>query len=746
MSAHTLGVVGAGNMGSGIAQKIATEGFRVVLVDVDEERAARGLAAIDRTLAEAVARRVMTADRAAAARARVQPTTRLEELADADVVIEAVFEDLALKQDVFRRLDVICRPGAILATNTSSFLVAEIASAVQRPSRVLGLHYFYHPAKNHLVEVIAGAATDPDVYRRAWALQEELRKIPIASRDAYGFIVNRFFVVWMMEAVRMLDEGVANAATIDAVAKAAFGIGMGPFELMNVTGIPIAFHASTTIGQGYGLVYGPPESLRRQLELGTLWRLDGAIDASAHDRVVERLLAITFLVAAALVDEGVGTREDTDLGARVGLRWAAGPFELMNRHGTAKALDLVSALASRWNVPVPRSLEEAGRTNSSFPLALVRVEGPSEGGHYVRAGVEGPLEGGRHVPGDAQRASRAGHGGVGGPPEGGRHVPGDAQRASRAGHGGVASGSSRNSQDGIATITIDRPDAMNALNEAVVAQLGEVFRRAARDPDVMGIVIAGAGRSFVAGADIRFFISNIEQGDIDRIARFTEQAQHLLLEIDDCPKPVVARLHGLALGGGVELALACDYIIAAPGASVGFPETGIGIYPGLGGTQRTTRRIGRGLTKWLVATGQIISAEEAQTIGLIDRVVPHEALEATAAELIAEGPVRERQASPVPPSHAPLAAFFDTNDVERIRLGQAETRNDDRLVAAMKAVGTKAPIAVRLAATLVDEGALVQLAEGLRMELAHLHEIFETRDALTGLSSVGRSRPMFEGR
>src|SRR5207302_1683545 len=161
---RTLAVVGAGNMGSGIAQKMATEGFDVVLVDVDEERVARGLKTIDRMLAEAVERRVTTADRAAATRARVRGTPQME----------------------------------------------------------------------------AVAKTDPEVVRRAWTLQERMRKIPIASRDAYGFIVNRFFVVWMMEAVRMLEEGIANEATIDAIAKEAFGIGMGPFELMNVTGIPIA--------------------------------------------------------------------------------------------------------------------------------------------------------------------------------------------------------------------------------------------------------------------------------------------------------------------------------------------------------------------------------------------------------------------------------------------------------------------------------------------------------------------------
>src|SRR4030095_4917034 len=203
-----------------------------------------------------------------------------------------------------------------------------------------------------------------DPRRGARSLQERLRKIPIASRDAYGFIVNRFFVVWLVEAVRMLEEGVANAAAIDAIAKKAFGIGMGPFELMNVTGVPIAFHASTTIGQAYGPMYAPPARLRTQAEIGQPWPLDaphdwktpggpsdktaagGTVDPAVHEAVAGRLLAITLLVAETLADEGIGTKEDTSLGARVGLRWPAGPFELMNRYGTSRSLDAASALAT----------------------------------------------------------------------------------------------------------------------------------------------------------------------------------------------------------------------------------------------------------------------------------------------------------------------------------------------------------------------------------------------------------------
>jgi enoyl-CoA hydratase/3-hydroxyacyl-CoA dehydrogenase len=662
-------------MGSGIAQKMATEGFEVVLVDVDDEKVARGLTTIDRTLKEAVDRGIMRADRTLAIRELVHGTSRFEDLRDADLVVEAVFENLGLKREVFARLEAVCRPDAILATNTSSYLVGDVAAPLTSPGRVLGLHYFFHPAKNRLVEVIAGPQTDRQIFRRAWNLQEQLSKIPIESRDASGFVVNRFFVVWLMEAIRMLDERVANAITIDETAKRTFGVGMGPFELMNVSGVPIALHASTTIGNAYGPLYGPSELLRKQVERGQLWSLDGTVDPGAEQAVGERLLAGVFLAAASLAAEGVGSVEDVDIGARVGLRWHAGPFELMNRMGTAHALNLVTMLAARWQMDVPAPLARVGGMNAPIPISYVPV-----------------------------------------------HV-----------------------DEGVATITINRPDVMNALNETVGHQLEAVFGAADRDGSVHGIVIAGAGRSFVAGADIRFFIRNIEQNDVARIYKLTEELQEFLLRIQNCRKPVVARVHGLALGGGVELALACDYIVATPNATLGFPETGIGIYPGLGGTQRTARRIGTGLTKWLVLTGQIVSAEEALAIGLVDAVASREELDSAIAALLAGGPSKERRPLPVPPPYRKLADFFDANDVDAIRTGVADTGGDEQLAKAVKAVRTKAPAAVRIAAALIDEGFRVPLQQGLQMELSHLHEIFSTRDALTGLLSIGKSRPVFEG-
>lgn len=671
-----LAVVGAGNMGSGIAQKMGSEGFEVVLVDVSREQVQKGLENIRKTLERGVERRIFKPEAAEAVRGRIHGTEDWDRLSDVELVIEAVFEDRAVKLDVFSRLDEVCRSDAILATNTSSLSVTELAAATRRPERVLGLHYFYHPAMNRLVEVVPGDKTAPDLVRKAWALQEEMGKTPIASRDRAGFVVNRYFVPWLNESVRLVEEGVADVATVEAAAKETFRIGMGPFELMNVTGVPIALHAASTLGEAFGALYAPAEELRRQVDSGAPWDTSGEPDRSRFPAVADRLLAVTFLVASQLVDEGVGTIEDTDIGARVGLRWPAGPFELMNRQGVDKAAVLAESLAQRWAVPTPTTLESHARSCRPFTFDVVRSS----------------------------------------------------------------------VQDAIATLTINRPDAMNALNEDVVAQLHEAFRQASEDPDVRGIVIAGAGKAFVAGADIRFFVQNMESGDLKRIVEFTRAGHALLNDIDRCPKPVVARLHGLALGGGLELALACDAIVATPRAAMAFPETGIGIYPGLGGTQRPTRKIGVGLTKWLVLTGRTLSAEEAEAAGLADRVVPHEALDEAVREAIDRGPGPHPRRAPLPDELRAVEALFERHSVEDLREGGVDPPSEPLASKSIRALERKAPVALRLAERLIVEGADRSLEEGLQKELDHLVEIFSTRDAYHGLSSLGREAPRFEGR
>lgn len=682
---QTVAVIGAGNMGSGIAQKYAAEGLTVRVLDLDAAALERGRERIAATLKEAVARKIYREPQAQAIEGRLHFTTDWKDLADVDLAVEAVFEDLEVKREVFRKLAAVMRPDALLATNTSSFRVAEVAEGIPHPERVIGLHYFYHPAKNRLVEVIPGPKTPAAVERTAWSSQERIGKTPIASADAAGFIVNRFFVPWINEAARLDAEGVANRATIEQAAIEAFRIGMGPFELMNVTGIPIGYHAAATLEKAFGAFYAPSDRIREMMEKRESFDYSGEVDRSKFELVRERLQGVTFHVASALVSEGVGAIEDVDIGARVGLRWAEGPFEMMNRIGIHEAFRITRLVEQRYGLPTPRLLSDQVREGVAFPIRLVKYE--------VR--------------------------------------------------------------DGVARLTFNRPDAMNALNPEVARQLEARVADAQADPKVKGIVLAGAGKAFVAGADISFFVKNIERGHFDEIAQFASQGHGILDRLQNGAKPVVVELDGLALGGGLELALAADRIVASEKAAVGFPETGIGIYPGLGGTQRPSRRAGVALTRWLVLTGQIIDAKTAQAIGFIDEVVSRDDLDAAARRAIEKGKAdRSGPALSAPPERAlanpmltGLARFFAEHDAERILTGEVETGGSPEMEKMVGRIRGKAPLALRLADRLIRDGSTQPLAQALRGELGAIEEIFRSADALEGLSALlARRAPKFVGR
>lgn len=670
-------VIGAGNMGSGIAQKIATEGYPVLLVDLDQEKVERGLGIIRRTLEAGVQRGIFKKEAVEGILGRIRGSADWNQLAGADLVIEAVFEDLAVKREVFRKLGAHCRPDAVLTTNTSSFYVRDLAGTTPRPERLLGLHYFYHPAKNRLVEVIGHAGSAPEAYDAAWAFQEAIGKTPIRSADAPGFVVNRYFVPWLNEAVRVLEEGLADIPTIEAAAKQAFEIGMGPFELMNVTGVPIAMHAADTLGRELHPWYAPAAALRAQVAKGTPWNLEGKADPARQAAAADRLLGAAFYCAAKLVDEKVATVEETDIGARVGLRWAKGPFQLMNEAGVARAAALVEAVVAAHGLEVPALLRRAD-PRRGIPI------------HLVELGTRGRLN----------------------------------------------------------SVWVQRPDAMNALNEDVVLQLENVFGLA-QARGGQGIVIGGSGKAFIAGADIKFFVDNLRRNTFPRIYDFTARGQRLLRSFSGGRQAVVARVQGLALGGGAELAIACDWIAASPKAAFGFPETGIGIYPGLGGTQRLPRRVGLPIAKYLVYTGQVLPAEQALAIGLCDAVAPFRGLDAACEELAARGPITTRDfpRAPRDASWQPVWDFFERHGVDRILSGQADTGGHPQLERAVKRMREKSWFALRLAERLFDEGRERPLAEGLDLELAHLAEIFASPDALEGLSSLIEGRkPAFASK
>jgi len=350
MKIQEVGVIGAGSMGNGIVQKIAQEGISVVMVDIKEEFVQKGIENIKKTLLKAVERKIFTEEQTKDVLSRIKGTTENVDIKDADLIIEAVFEDLDVKKNLFSDLDKICDEKTILASNTSSFSITDLASSVNRKDRFVGLHFFYHPAMNRLLEIIPGEDTSQQTIAIAELFSKLIGKIDIHVTDAPGFAVNRFFVPWLNEATRLLEDGVTNIPTIDDTAKKVFKIGMGPFELMNVTGIPIAYHSTIGLANKLGDFYLHSNYLQNQFEKRENWDLTGEIDATKTKLVEDRLLATVFTVACTLLEEGVSSIEDIDRGAKVGLRWALGPFELMNKHGIKHSYEIVSDFVKKFPV------------------------------------------------------------------------------------------------------------------------------------------------------------------------------------------------------------------------------------------------------------------------------------------------------------------------------------------------------------------------------------------------------------
>ena len=675
---ESIAIIGAGNMGSGIAQKSAQEHFEVQMVDREQQWVDRGQQIISDFLDEAVERRIFSPAQIEGIRSRITGVTGTENVAsDTDLVIEAVFEDFDIKTEVFGILDEVCDEHTILASNTSSLSVNDLAEAVGRPDRFVGLHFFYHPAKNRLIEVIPAKTTSSETLAAVEQYCKTMGKVVIVCKDKPGFVVNRFFVPWLNEACRLLEEGVGSTAQIDAVARDAFRIGLGPFALMNLTGSPIALHSTDYLAAQLDTPrYLATQSLRDLVAEGRIWEIgedEGCSDESAVI-IRERLLGQVFAVSSQIVDEGICSIEDVDRGAKVGLRWARGPFELANRIGVGEAVRMASAYATEAGLSLPDWFTVR---KESFEFS------------YIDVGIE----------------------------------------------------------DGIATVSMNRPEAMNALNVTLVSQLGEALDELNTRDDVTTIVLEGAGKAFVAGADVKFFVDKIRADAIQEIYDFTAHGHAVLDKLENSQKTTIALTTGLALGGGLELALACDYRVGTRRTQFRFPETGIGIYPGLGGTQRTPRICGIECARYAVLAGSFLDAVSAEALGLLTHLVGPSQVEATVVSIASEGkPENKYPGHPANSENATVAfatSFYSDGNISSLMSGEIPGGFDiaDKVVSRqLKSLSRAAPIALSMANDLLNAATDSNLKAGLESELEGLERIFGTADALEGLSALIEGR------
>ncbi len=272
-----VAVIGAGLMGAGIAQVAAQAGWQVVLRDLDEASVGRGLSAIRESLARFAGKGTITADEAAAALGRISATTDLDAAADADLVVEAVFEQFDVKQAVFRELDRLCRPDVVLATNTSAIPVTQIAATTQRPESVVGTHFFSPVPMMMLCELVRGFKTTDATLAAARGFAESVGKTCIVvNRDIAGFVTTRLIAALVVEAVKLVESGVVSAAELDIACQLGFGHKMGPLKTADLTGVDVLLHATRNIyADGADTKFFPPELLQRMVTAGDLGRKSG---------------------------------------------------------------------------------------------------------------------------------------------------------------------------------------------------------------------------------------------------------------------------------------------------------------------------------------------------------------------------------------------------------------------------------------------------------------------------------------
>ncbi|MCG2892110.1 MAG: 3-hydroxyacyl-CoA dehydrogenase/enoyl-CoA hydratase family protein [Vulcanisaeta sp.] len=615
-----VAVIGAGTMGHGIAEVSALAGYEVVMVDVSQDILNKALERIKWSLDKLAERGTISKERVGEVMGRIKTSLSIAEaVRDADLMIEAVPEKLDLKKQVFAEADKYAPPHAILATNTSSLPITEIASATKRPDKVVGIHFFNPPVLMPLVEVIKGAQTSDETARRSYEFVKSLGKEPImVNKDVPGFVVNRILIALNSAACLLVANNQYSVVEIDSAVKYRAGLPMGIFELQDLTGIDVGYLVGLAVAERDPMLRVPCPLLEDLYKKGWLGQKSGRgfyeykggpyeranIPREAGEKVdLTLIFAPAINMAAWLLRNGIASKEDIEKGVKLGLGWPKGVFEYADEFGIDKVVEALNQLYSRFGYelfkpdPLLTQMVQEGRL------------GRKSGRGFYEYGAAGTVEFKEII---------------------------------------------LRKEPPLAWIILNRPQRLNALTLTMLEELSRALDMLWDDKDVRVVIIRGAGdRAFSAGADVTSFAGPLHTY---YFFLYNRKFQEAVSKIERFPKPVIAAINGYALGGGLEIALACDFRIATDTSELGQPEINLGIIPGAGGTQRLARIVGLGRAKELIMLGDRIKADEAYRIGLVNRVVPKERFE----EEVRSFAMRLAQGPPIALTYAKYALNFGT--------------------------------------------------------------------------------------
>ena len=643
-----LAVIGAGEMGHGIAELAALHGHEVRMRDIKQEFLDRGMERVRWSLGKLVDKNQIRPDQMKEALDRIHTTLDLAEACqNADVAIEAVFEDLELKKRVFQELDAAAPKKTILASNTSALPITKMALVTKRPKQVVGMHFFNPPMLMPLIEVIRADTTSDATLGVAVDLSKSLGKtVVVVKKDVPGFITTRVLGPYFEEAARIHDEESIPIETIDAAMRFRAGFPMGPFELADQVGIDVLHH----------LIKNAERPMPRSVK--------ALMDAKKLGRKVD---------AGFYAYKGGRPNLTPDMGQSFDPIRILAP--MINEAAELVALDVAS----------PAEIDEAMRLGTAFPKGPLATA--DELGIDV---VVTGLKDNRARPAKILEDMVA-RGDLGTKTGRGFYE----HKAGGVGMNFETLLVSRNEATHVATIAINRPDRLNTISPQVFDEIEKALAELERDESVRCLVVTGAGdRSFSAGADLTSF-SDISKAF--KVWEFSRRGEEVMSRLANFSKPTIAAINGHCFGGGLELALACDFRIAAKRAKLGQTEVNLGLVPGAGGTQRLVRMLGQAKAKELVLLGTRLTSEEAATIGLVTKTVENEAFASEVREFAGR-------------------------------------------------LARQAPIAIRLAKMLLNRGGDTPMDVALEMEAMAFGLVASTDDIYEGIQAFMEKRePKFKG-